>query len=212
VQLVLGSNVVVPILKHNIHRDEVHQLVSHGCIDREESTTVYEGVAVAFMKLLLDVKKFVLHGRLRTLLSSLSFFCVFVELYEELLSDVPGFANLTGKIGMQHGMFFLSMSHLLHHIHDFVGNLGDREDSESEGERLKIIAKQLAATVHSSEEAAARAFDSAARLMFGPGAPQNFNNKEPSPDETIKISKYRGVVWDASKNGWKVDPASVGIS
>lgn len=113
-------------------------------------------------------------GRIKAILTVTCVVCTAIDLLEEMINDLPFFKHLAGSVGVHHGVLFLTMSHLIHHITDFTENLETLEDAQMQAKKksfLTLVTEKL----YSSEVAAAQAYDRAALALYGKSASLNFN-------------------------------------
>jgi hypothetical protein len=113
-------------------------------------------------------------GRIKAILTVSCAVCVTIELLEEMINDLAFFKPLVGLVGVHHGVLFLTMSHLIHHITEFAESLETLEEAQEQAKKKSFLTS-VTEKMYSSEIAAAQAYDRAALVLFGKSTALNFN-------------------------------------
>lgn len=158
------------------------------------------------------------HGKGKIALACVSTLLVVLEVFEEILHDIPYLQKLVEHrlAKVHHGVFLLSLSHLMTTVSDLVEQI---ELGKAEISNDAIIHHLTEKEVFASEKSAAMAYDRAAINKFGRGAQTNFpyaiyksyihvdqNGRLPA-----RTSQYRGVVWCNFRKAWIVPSAAFGL-
>ena len=156
------------------------------------------------------------HGHGKAVIVGVSTLLVFLEVFEEIALELPVVKELVGHklASVHHGVFLLTLSHLVTTIAEVVKSI---EESVESRHHLKVeeLIHKLRHQTFSNERDAAAAYDRVALAAFGRGAALNlpfsvFGSHIPLDGEgkPVKTSKvYRGVV-QGPGSLFKVDTAA----
>jgi len=159
-----------------------------------------------------------MHGHIKAVIIAMAGVSVLLELFDEVVQDVPYLQKFVGKTGVHHGVLLLTMSHLFSTLGSMVDRIETQTNLKAEFER-RALAKSQGEKVYANDEEAAKAYDLAAMSLFGHGAATNFHQSafgnyihlDARGQEPKRQSKFRGVVWNNDLNGWQVSEAALGL-